>query len=145
MGEKILENQSSNGLKWIVEINIRMINKVSDTISCRMIFFIVAFYTGLWTIRIPDIKDQISTDYLGIGYIFFAFALGSALVSFIYKVNLSNLLGLMELSPFLIQFDIYTRNGGVVSDLATHWEYIQIIKEDIKNLFLILRLVKIYL
>ena len=57
-----------------------MINKVSDTISCRMIFFIVAFYTGLWTIRIPDIKDQISTDYLGIGYIFFAFALGSIIL-----------------------------------------------------------------
>ena len=50
---------------------------LSSSLSCRMIFFIVAFYTGLWTIRIPDIKDQVSTDYLGIGYIFFAFALGS--------------------------------------------------------------------
>ena len=47
-----------------------------------MIFFIVAFYTGLWTIRIPDIKDQISTDYLGIGYIFFSFALGSIMLMF---------------------------------------------------------------
>tara|TARA_B100000686_G_scaffold118824_1_gene125979 strand:+ start:41919 stop:43040 length:1122 start_codon:yes stop_codon:yes gene_type:complete len=45
-----------------------------------MIFFIVAFYTGLWTIRIPDIKDQISTDYLGVGYIFFGFALGSIIL-----------------------------------------------------------------
>ena len=45
-----------------------------------MMFFIVAFYTGLWTIRIPDIKDQINTDYLGIGYIFFSFALGSIIL-----------------------------------------------------------------
>tara|TARA_B110000014_G_C20099444_1_gene576833 strand:+ start:243 stop:1352 length:1110 start_codon:yes stop_codon:yes gene_type:complete len=45
-----------------------------------MIFFIVAFYTGLWTIRIPDIKDQINTDYIGIGYIFFSFSLGSILL-----------------------------------------------------------------
>ena len=55
-------------------------NRISDTLSCRMIFFIVAFYTGLWTIRIPDIKDQISTNYLGIGYIFFSFALGSIIL-----------------------------------------------------------------
>jgi len=53
---------------------------LSNIFACRMIFFIVAFYTGLWTIRIPDIKDQISTDYLGIGYIFFAFALGSIML-----------------------------------------------------------------
>lgn len=50
---------------------------LTNIVACRMIFFIVAFYTGLWTIRIPDIKDQINTDYLGIGYIFFSFALGS--------------------------------------------------------------------
>ena len=52
----------------------------SNIFACRMIFFIVAFYTGLWTIRIPDIKDQINTDYLGIGYIFFSFALGSIIL-----------------------------------------------------------------
>ena len=51
-----------------------MLNRNDEAISCRMIFFIVAFYTGLWTIRITDIKDQISTDYLGVGYIFFGFA-----------------------------------------------------------------------
>ena len=52
----------------------------SNIFACRMIFFIVAFYTGLWTIRIPDIKDQINTDYLGVGYIFFSFALGSIII-----------------------------------------------------------------
>ena len=46
-----------------------------DILSCRFLFFIMAFSIGLWTIRIPTIRDQIQTDYLGVGYImaFFAF------------------------------------------------------------------------
>ena len=56
---------------------MNIINKINDTWACRILFFIIAFYVGLWTIRIPNIKDQLSIDYLGIGYLFFAFALGS--------------------------------------------------------------------
>ncbi len=41
----------------------------------------------------------------------------------------------MEPSPFLLQFNIIVKNGGVVSDLATHWQYIQILRQDILNLF----------
>ena len=52
---------------------------LTNIFACRIIFFVVAFYVGLWTIRIPTIKDQIGTDYLGIGYILAAFALGSVL------------------------------------------------------------------
>ena len=44
-----------------------------------MIFFVVAFYVGLWTIRVPTIKEQVGTDYLGIGYILAAFSIGSVL------------------------------------------------------------------
>ena len=51
--------------------------KVNDIFACKSLFFIMAFSIGLWTIRIPTIKDQISTDYLGIGYIFLFFAIGS--------------------------------------------------------------------
>ena len=51
--------------------------------SCRLLFFIVSFYIGLWTIRIPTIKDQLQTDYLGIGYIFVSFAFGSILIMII--------------------------------------------------------------
>ena len=47
-----------------------MKNRLNDTISCRALFFIIAFYIGLWSIRIPTIKDQLQTDYVGIGYIF---------------------------------------------------------------------------
>ena len=51
--------------------------KLNDILACRFLFFVMAFYVGLWTIRIPTIKDQIQTDYLGIGYIMLTFASGS--------------------------------------------------------------------
>ena len=54
-----------------------MFLRINDIIACRALFFIMAFYVGLWTIRIPTIKDQIQTDYLGIGFIFATFAIGS--------------------------------------------------------------------
>ena len=34
---------------------------------------------GLWTVRIPDIKDQIGTDYNGMSYLFVIFSIGSIL------------------------------------------------------------------
>ena len=57
-----------------------MIIKLNDTTACRALFFILAFYIGLWTLRIPTIKDQLETSYIGIGYIFTTFALGSILI-----------------------------------------------------------------
>ena len=54
-----------------------MFLRINDIIACRALFFIMSFYVGLWTIRIPTIKDQIQTDYLGIGFIFATFAIGS--------------------------------------------------------------------
>ncbi len=51
--------------------------KINDIFACRALFFIVAFSIGLWTIRIPTIRDQIQTNYLGIGYIMATFAVGS--------------------------------------------------------------------
>ena len=53
--------------------------KINNVFACRMIFFVVAFYVGLWTIRIPTIKDQVGTDYLGIGYILASFSIGSVI------------------------------------------------------------------
>ena len=43
-----------------------MFYRASDIISCRALFFIIAFYIGLWTIRIPTIKDQLLTNYVGV-------------------------------------------------------------------------------
>ena len=52
-------------------------NKINDIFACKALFFIMAFSIGLWTISIPTIRDQIQTDYLGIGYIMLTFAVGS--------------------------------------------------------------------
>ena len=54
-----------------------------DLIACRLVFFLLAFYVGNWTIRIPDIKDQVNTDYAGIGLNGMAFALGAVLMMII--------------------------------------------------------------
>ena len=51
--------------------------KVSDIYAIKIIFFITACYVGLWVIRIPTIKDQLQTDYVGVGYIMLSFAIGS--------------------------------------------------------------------
>ena len=40
--------------------------KVSDIHAIKIIFFITACYVGLWVIRIPTIKDQLQTDYIGV-------------------------------------------------------------------------------
>ena len=67
-----------------------MFLRVNDIIACRALFFIMAFYVGLWTIRIPTIKDQIQTDYLGIGYIFATFAMGSIIAMFFASKMIRN-------------------------------------------------------
>ena len=40
------------------------------------------------------------------------------------------------MNEFLLQYSISTKTGGVVSDLQTHWTYIQALRNDINNLFL---------
>ena len=67
-----------------------MFLRINDIIACRALFFIMAFYVGLWTIRIPTIKDQIQTDYLGIGYIFATFAMGSIIAMFFASKMIRN-------------------------------------------------------
>ena len=50
---------------------------INDIFATKALFFIMAFSIGLWTIRIPTIRDQIQTDYLGIGYLMVTFSVGS--------------------------------------------------------------------
>ena len=56
-----------------------MLLKNKEIYACKSLFFSISFFVGLWTIRIPDIKDQISTDYSGMSYLFIIFSLGSVL------------------------------------------------------------------
>ena len=72
---------------------------LSNIFACRIIFFVVAFYVGLWTMRVPTIKDQIGTNYLGIGYILAAFALGSVIF-----MILSNKIIKFYSSKYVIEF-----------------------------------------
>ena len=62
-------------------------NKISDIHAIKIIFFITACYVGLWSIRIPTIKDQLLTDYVGVGYIMLTFAIGS-IVAMIFSNSL---------------------------------------------------------
>ena len=63
---------------------------VNDKIACRFLFFFFSFYVGFWTIRIPTIKDQINTDYFGIGLVMATFAIGS-IIAMIFSNNLIKL------------------------------------------------------
>ena len=56
-----------------------MLLKKKEIYACKSLFFSISFFVGLWTIRIPDIKDQILTDYSGMSYLFVIFSLGSIL------------------------------------------------------------------
>jgi len=68
-------------------------------------------------------------------YIFCFICICSITISFIYKINLSNIFGEIAPNAYLLEKNIYAKTGGVVSDLMTHWEYIQILRSDITNLF----------
>ena len=52
------------------------------------------------------------------------------------KVNLSNLFSSSEINKFLLEYNIFTRDGGIVSDLLTHWKYIQALRNDLNNLLI---------
>ncbi|MDC0058080.1 MFS transporter [Pelagibacteraceae bacterium] len=59
---------------------------INDIMATRLLFFIMAFFVGLWTIRIPTIKDQIDTDYFGIGLVMATFAIGS-IIAMVFANN----------------------------------------------------------
>ena len=93
--------------------------KVNDIFACKTLFFIMAFSIGLWTIRIPTIRDQIQTDYLGIGYIMLIFAVGSIMAMlcanyFIVKASSKNILIYASLAQWILWLPI-----PFVKDLQT--------------------------
>ena len=63
-------------------------------------------------------------------------AISSAIISFYLNINLSVIPSNTGINEYLSEFNIFTKNGGAVSDLKTHWQYIQLLKKDINNLFL---------
>ena len=78
----------------------------NDIFATKALFFIMAFSIGLWTIRIPTIRDQIQTDYLGIGYIMAIFAIGSILAMLfanyiILRISSKNILIYISLAQWI--------------------------------------------
>ena len=71
-----------------------------------------------------------------IAYTFSIFAISSAIISFYLNINLSVITSYTGINEYLSEFNIFTKDGGAVSDLKTHWMYIQLLKEDVNNLTL---------
>ena len=80
--------------------------KINEIHACKALFFSISFFVGLWTVRIPDIKDQIGTDYQGMSYLFVIFSLGSIFTMIIAPKIIQNFsskfIGL--LTGFVISF-----------------------------------------
>ena len=70
-------------------------------------------------------------------WIFTTLFIISLLISFLSKINLSNILGDFIYNSDLLNYNIQTKTGGVVSDLVTHWNYIISLKKDLSNLITI--------
>lgn len=80
--------------------------RINEIHACKALFFSISFFVGLWTVRIPDIKDQIGTDYQGMSYLFVIFSLGSIFTMIIAPKIIQNFsskfIGL--LTGFVISF-----------------------------------------
>ncbi len=70
-------------------------------------------------------------------WVFTSLFIITLLISFLLKINLSNILGTFIYNSELLDYNIQTKTGGVVSDLVTHWNYIISLKKDLNNLFTI--------
>ena len=71
-----------------------------------------------------------------VAYTFSIFAISSAIISFYLNINLSVITSYTGINEYLREFNIFTKDGGAVSDLKTHWKYIQLLREDINNLII---------
>jgi len=94
----------------------------NDINGCKALFFSISFFVGLWTVRIPDIKDQIETNYNGMSYLFVIFSIGSILT--------------MVLAPKIIQ-NLSTKfislfSGSLISFL---WVFIPFVSSYLEMIF----------
>ena len=70
-------------------------------------------------------------------YLFCLLTILSAILSFRFNINLSNIFGEYVLNEFLLNHDIQAKSGGSVSDIFVNWKYLQLLNSDINNLLLI--------
>ena len=79
------------------------------------------------------IIDKLSTNKYFL-WVLTTFLIITLLISFLLKINLSNLLVYYSYNEYLLDKGIEAKDGGVVNDLRTHWEYIMLLKKDLSNL-----------
>ena len=70
-------------------------------------------------------------------YLFCLLTILSAILSFRFNINLSNIFGEYVLNEFLLNHDIQAKSGGSVSDIMVNWKYLQLLNSNINNLLLI--------
>ena len=80
-------------------------------------------------------KDKYNKNFEKIDIIFLLIFYSSIILSFIYKINLSNIFGPQGIDEFLKNYNIITKSGGSVSDLATHWKFIKELNKDLVIIF----------
>ena len=61
---------------------------------------------------------------------FLIFCIITPIISFLFKINLSNIFGSKILNDYLLLYNIEVITGGVVSDFKSHWEYIKLLRDD---------------
>ena len=92
---------------------------------------------------IKNLKNQSQNKKIII-YCFSITALLSAIISFYLNINLSvinldsvfkNVADSASNEYLLKEFGIKTKDGGAANDLKNHWHYIQILRENLTNLF----------
>ena len=92
---------------------------------------------------IKNLKNQSQNKKIII-YCFSITALLSAIISFYFNINLSvinldsvfkNVADSASNGYLLKEFGIKTKDGGAANDLKAHWHYIQILRENLTNLF----------
>ena len=66
---------------------------------------------------------------------FLIFCIITPIISFLFKINLSNIFGSKISNDYLLLYNIEVITGGVVSDFKSHWEYIKLLRDDFTNLF----------
>jgi len=57
-----------------------------------------------------------------------------SIISYYHNINLSNVSSSVELNSYLTNLGISAKSGGAVSDLVTHWKYIELLRDDLSNL-----------
>tara|TARA_B110000046_G_scaffold71047_2_gene78979 strand:- start:1197 stop:2513 length:1317 start_codon:yes stop_codon:yes gene_type:complete len=67
-------------------------------------------------------------------YSFSILAFTSTIISFYLNINLSSINSYVGFNEYLLEYNINAKDGGATADIQTHWSYIRLLSENIRNL-----------